>query len=74
VDDNGPSVAAVCRVLGIDVSPVMIAFLPLALEDRMLKLELAYKGLKEEQIASTHFECIVRGGKHDVVVVQQIPK
>jgi hypothetical protein len=67
-------VAAVCRTLGIDVSPMMIAFLPLKLEDRMLQLELAYNNLGEDQIASTHFECVVRGGKYDVVVVHQISK
>lgn len=74
VDDNAPSVAGVCRTLGIEVSPMMIAFLPQALEDRMLQLELAYANLEEDQIASTHFECVQRGGKYDVVVVHQIPK
>jgi hypothetical protein len=52
----------------------MTAFLPLKLEDRMLQMELSYKNLEEDEIASTHFEVVARGGGYDVIVVEQIPK
>ena len=74
VNDNASSVASVARELGVQPTPLMAAFLPLELEERMLKLELAHNNLEEDEIASTQFEVVRRGGKYDVVVSHQIPK
>jgi len=74
VDDRPQSVRAITEHLGIPPAPVMAAFLPLELEERMLKMELAYKNLEEDEILSTQFECFQRGGGYDVMVVNQIPK
>ncbi|MBN2578153.1 MAG: hypothetical protein JXB10_04105 [Pirellulales bacterium] len=74
IDNNSASVARVASFLGIPPPSFMVAFLPPELENRMLQLELAYKGLKEEEIRSTQFECIRRGGKLDVIVVGQTPR
>ena len=52
----------------------MLAFLPVELEQRMLKMELAYKGAaSEDDIIQTVFECVARGGGFDVIVVDQKP-
>jgi hypothetical protein len=73
-DDRADSVRAVADFLGVRSAPFMTAFLPLKLEDRMLQMELSYKNLEEDEIASTHFEVVARGGGYDVIVVEQIPK
>jgi hypothetical protein len=64
----------VARQLGVS-APMMIAFLPLALEEKMSKLEMARareRGVsREEDIRQTVFECVRRGGGFDVIVVDQ---
>jgi hypothetical protein len=53
-------------------SPVMLSFLPKSLEERMFRMELAYKNApNEESIKQTVFECVQRGGGYDVIVVDQ---
>lgn len=60
--------------LGVS-APMMIAFLPLPLEEKMSKLEMARareRGVtREEDIKQTVFECVRRGGGFDVIVVDQ---
>lgn len=73
IDDDAGSVTRVCGVLGIAPAPFMIVFLPLELEERMVKLETAYNGLSEDKIRSTVFVAVKRGAGYDVKVVSQIP-
>ncbi len=73
VDRDARSVTGVCRALGVPEAPFMLSFLPRELEDRLLTLELGYQGLKEEQIRSTTFEVVQRGGGYDVLVANQSP-
>jgi hypothetical protein len=70
-DRNAALLAPVCRELGIPVAPLMLLFLPVELEERFLKLELGYNNLEEDQIESTTFEVVRRGGRYDVMVVTQ---
>ena len=53
----------------------MIAFLPLDLEEKMSRLEMARareRGVsREEDIRQTVFECVRRGGGFDVIVIDQ---
>jgi hypothetical protein len=74
VDEKPESLRGVAEELGIPVPPFMIVFLPVDLEDRMLKLELAYQNLGEEEIRRTDFEVVTRAGQYDVRVTRQIPK
>ena len=74
VDRDARSVTGVCRVLDVPVAPFMLSFLPRELEDRLLTLELGYQGLREEQIRSTTFEVVQRGGGYDVIVARQIKR
>jgi hypothetical protein len=72
IDDSRQSFEDVARTLGVNSPPFMCAFLPTPLEEKMLKLELAYKGApNEESIVQTVFECVQRGGGYDVIVVDQ---
>jgi len=52
----------------------MIVFLPLAMEDRLLEMELAYRNFKEEEILKTDFEVIKRGERYDVKIIEQTPR
>lgn len=74
IDENPQTVNAMAQALSTGNSPYMLAFLPTELEERMLKLELAYGGLEEDEIRTTRFEVVQRGGGYDVIVVEQIPK
>ena len=64
----------VAAELGVS-APVMLAFLPQALEEKMLKLEMARareRGVTEEaDIIQTTFVCVRRGGSFDVTVTDQ---
>ncbi len=72
IDENPQSISGIAGVLGIPIPPAMVAFLPPALEEKMVKLELAYKGAaSEEEILQTVFECVKRGGSQEVIVVDQ---
>ncbi len=73
LEDNANTVSGMARALGLTPTSYMLAFLPQTLEDNMLKQELAYGNLKEDQIAKTEFEVVRRGGGYDVIVVSQTP-
>ncbi|HEY1598387.1 MAG TPA: hypothetical protein VGG64_02205 [Pirellulales bacterium] len=51
-----------------------MTLLPQRLEDRLSKLEIAYRGLSEDRIKSTQFEVVRTGGGFDVQVVAQEPR
>lgn len=74
IDENPESVAMVCQYLRVQNSGFFLAFLPRELEERMLRMELAYMNLAEEEIASTTFRVVRRGGGYDVQVERQIPR
>jgi hypothetical protein len=60
------------KLLGVPSAPFMVVFLPRPLEDKMLKLELAFQGARsEDEIAQTEFEAVPRGGGYDVIVIDQ---
>lgn len=74
INEDPSSTGLVAQALGIAPLTPMLAFLPVELEQRMLKMELAYKGAASEQdIKQTVFECVARGGGFDVIVVDQKP-
>ncbi len=62
----------VARHLGVKNATMMAAFLPVELEQRMVRLEQQENGAKEEDIRQTVFKATQRGGKWDVIVSKQI--
>lgn len=72
VDEDGSSFQGLARELGVAGAEHMIAFLPQALEARMLELEMTLareKGASsEDDIVQTLFECVRRDGSYDVRV------
>jgi hypothetical protein len=73
-EDNPQALTGLTQYLGLPLVPYMLAFLPQQVEDRMARMEEAYAGLKEAQIASTTFEVVRRGTGYDVQVVEQQPR
>jgi hypothetical protein len=49
----------------------MLVFVPSALEEKMLNLELAYRSAREEQVLQTIFQTVPVGDAYDVVVSDQ---
>ncbi|HUY87177.1 MAG TPA: hypothetical protein VMV10_00430 [Pirellulales bacterium] len=73
VEDKRPTVAGIANLLNMTPTSFMLAFLPAELEEKMLKLELSYANLREDQIAKTEFKVVRRGGGYDVIVFSQTP-
>ncbi len=72
MDQDPGSVQRVANELGMTArSGYFVTFLPQSLEDKLFKLELAYRGLSEDRIKSTDFEVVRTGGSYDVQVVAQ---
>ncbi len=72
-EDNPQSLGGLTQYLGLAPVPYMLVFLPETVEEKMARMEAAYAGLKEDQIASTTFEVVRRGGGYDIQVVDQKP-
>jgi hypothetical protein len=71
-DEKPESVASLARALGLRFSPREVyVFFPAELEAKLLKLELDYRGRREEQIKETRFRIERRGGLYEPVVVAQ---
>jgi hypothetical protein len=72
--DNNPGLMQQLRfTLNLNFTPTqVIAFFPDELEKRLLAKELAYRGLREEQIQETFFKITVGITDYDVTVYQQI--
>jgi hypothetical protein len=71
-DNKRESIAPLCLALGIRPVPgYVIAFFPEELERKLLKIELQYKGLREDQIKRTRFKVRKMGGGYEPVVVDQ---
>jgi len=73
-EDNPQALGGLTQYLGLAPVPYMLVFLPENVEDKMARMEAAYAGLKEDQIASTVFEVVRRGGGYDVQVAEQTPR
>jgi hypothetical protein len=72
VDDKRESITPLCMALGINPVPDhVVAFFPQELENRLLSLELKYKGLKEHEIYETRFKVRKTAGGYEPVVVDQ---
>jgi hypothetical protein len=72
VDDKPESVHSLSKALRLDPEPgQIVAFFPKELEQKLLRLELSYRGLKENQISETRFNVIRSGGSYVPKVVSQ---
>jgi hypothetical protein len=72
VDDKPDSVTSLSRALGLPRAPrFVVAFFPLAFEEKLLKLELAYHNKREDQIHETQFNIERRGGTYEPRVTNQ---
>lgn len=74
IDDTRATVRSVAELLRVPAREFMVAFLPQELERKMLELELTYQNRREEEIETTVYEVVRRGGKYDVFVIKQILK
>jgi hypothetical protein len=76
VDDKQQSVAGVLDALGLQgMHPShFVAFMPESLEQKLFKMELNFRGLKEDQIHETKFEVVRGPGGYQPRVIEQIPK
>jgi hypothetical protein len=72
VDDKPESVRSLSQALGLEIQPPqVVAFFPVELEEKLLRLELNYRHRREDQIQETRFEIVKRGGVYEPVVVAQ---
>jgi len=71
-DTRPDSVRDVAVSLGLDFTPqYFTAFFPREFEEDLARKEKAYRGLREEEIAETVFQIVVRNRKTEVTVVEQ---
>jgi hypothetical protein len=72
VDEKPESIASLSQAMGLKPPDgSIIAFFPVDLETKLLRLELAYRGLKEDEIKLTEFKIVAKGGTYEPVVVKQ---
>jgi hypothetical protein len=64
-------VASLARALNQPPAPYIVVFFPEELENKLLRLELNYRGRNEEQIQETKFQIVRRGGVYEPIVVGQ---
>ena len=75
IDNNPASVHSLMLAMGLNMQPSrVVAFIPPELEDDLAKKELAFKGLKEDQIFETTFAVVPGGRRYDVRVINQKAK
>jgi hypothetical protein len=71
-DERPESIAPLCRALNIHPVPDhLLAFFPIELEQRLLRLELRYKGLREDQIRETRFKIRKTADGYEPMVIEQ---
>lgn len=74
VDDKPDSVGPLAAALQLNPPPPhIVAFFPRKFEQDLLRLELSYGGLKEEEIQETRFRVVKVGNTYAPRVVDQIP-
>lgn len=67
------SVEAVAQALQLDYTPVaFLAYFPREIEDKLAGMEKAYRGKPIESIKQTTFKVVMKGGKYDLIVTDQI--
>jgi hypothetical protein len=71
VDDRPESVRSLARALQIEPPARFVAFFPIELEKELLKKELEYRHLTEDDIQETRFRVRRTGGGYHPVVVEQ---
>lgn len=72
VDEKKDSIRSLASAMEVPMpdGPI-VAFFPEKLEAELLRIELKYKGKKEEDIKETHFKINSRGGSYVPEVVEQ---
>jgi hypothetical protein len=74
VDDKDYSVRSLCATLQIQPIPShLLAFFPQKVEEDLLKMELNYRGMSEDDIQETRFLVYRSGNSYKIRVVEQIP-
>jgi hypothetical protein len=72
IDDKPSSVRSLSAALGLDPEPPhIVAFFPVELEQKLLKLELSYRNRTEDEIKETRFEIRRHGDTYQPWVVSQ---
>ena len=71
IDDRPESVRSLARGLQMPPPTRFIALFPLELEQELLRKELAYHGLREEDIGETRFQVRATGRSYEPFVVSQ---
>ncbi len=75
VDDRRDSCESVARELGLEFTPsAIVAFFPQKLENQLVRLEMSYKHLTEDQIERTRFSITFQGGEPVIRVIDQEAK
>jgi hypothetical protein len=74
-DNRRDAVQGVAGAVGLDFTPkTFFAFFPKDIEDKLAKLETAYRNRRAEDIEETIFRVTIRGGSYEFVVDEQILK
>lgn len=74
IDDSADSAAKVAKALGLNFAPpIFIAFFPKDVEEELAAKERAFRKRKEGDIFSTKFKILIRDGRYEIVVVDQVP-
>lgn len=73
VDDRAKALASLAGALGLPrTPPYLIILFPQALEDKLLRRELAFaRGKKEHEIQETRFRVVKTGGSFEPMVIDQ---
>lgn len=71
VDDKPQSVASLARAIGMRAPAHFVAFFPEELEQKLLKMELNYRGKPEDSIEETKFEVRRAGAGYEPRVISQ---
>jgi hypothetical protein len=75
IDEKPRSVQEVMKALQLKLRPAhFVAFMPDQLENKLLRLEKAYRGLEEDRIYETRFRIVEKNGRFEPEVVEQTPK
>ena len=72
IDDSSAGNLTRAMGLGFD-APMFIAFFPAEIEERMASLEREFRKRQESEIFETKFKVLLRDGKPEITVVEQVP-
>jgi hypothetical protein len=71
VDDGPGSVRSLAGALGVPPPPYFLVFFPGSFEEKLLRLELGFRGKMENEISETRFDIRRRGDTYEPIVLQQ---